>query len=125
VVAALVAFSQWDVEMARTARMYGPFTLFYLLTVLGIWRYRVRDESLRGGLLCIALALVAVSLHQLGYTLALAFLFPVLVRGRIFAEPAKLVFPLAASATVAGAFVLWTGVVDYYRNLPAANAAAA
>ncbi|HEY8518636.1 MAG TPA: glycosyltransferase family 39 protein [Gammaproteobacteria bacterium] len=121
--AALVAFSPWDVELARYARMYAPFALFYVLTILAIWRYRVERESLAGGVLCIVLALVAVSLHQLAYTLAAAFLFPVLIRGRIFAEPARLAFPLAAAATVAAAFAIWSGLIGHYRELPAAAAA--
>ncbi|HEX6998132.1 MAG TPA: glycosyltransferase family 39 protein [Gammaproteobacteria bacterium] len=123
--AALVAFSAWDVELARYARMYAPFAFFYVLTILAVWRYRVERESFAGGLLCIALALVAVSLHQLAYTLAAAFLFPVVLRGRILDEPARLVFPLAAAGTVAAAFLGWSGALGHFRELPAAAAAAA
>src|SRR5690606_11882345 len=104
VLAALVTFSVWDIEFSRYARMYAPFGLFYLLTLLLIWRYRVVEESLAGGALALASALLAVSLHDLGYTLALAFLVPVAMQGRAALEaPRKLVFPAAAFTSVAAA----------------------
>jgi 4-amino-4-deoxy-L-arabinose transferase-like glycosyltransferase len=36
--AALITFSAWDVEFSRYARMYAPFSLFYLLTLAGMRR---------------------------------------------------------------------------------------
>lgn len=127
VLAALVAFSAWDVEFSRYARMYAPFGFFYLATLLLIWRYRVVEQSLAGGLLAIAAALVAVSLHDLGYTLAIAFLVPAAMRGRAaLAAPRSLIFPGAAFAVVAAAFFAWRNVQDryFYRAAELAQSAA-
>jgi 4-amino-4-deoxy-L-arabinose transferase-like glycosyltransferase len=120
IVAALVTFSVWDIDFSRYARMYAPFEFFYLLTLLGIWRYRVLEENATGGAICIALALVTVSLHDLGYTLAIAFLVPSALRGRrVLREPRRLVFPAFASSAVAVFFFGWRRVQDYYFNLAA------
>src|SRR5690606_22335526 len=108
VLAALVTFSTWDIEFSRYARMYAPFEFLYLLTLLLIWRYRVVEESLAGGVLALAAALAALSLHDLGYSLALAFFVPVAMQGRaVLSAPRKLVFPGAAFTVIAAAFVLW------------------
>src|SRR5690606_25049212 len=82
VLAALVTFSAWEIEFSRYARMYAPFEFFYVLTLLSIWRHLVADRRAPGAVLPIACALVALSLHDLAYTLALAFLLPLLIDGR-------------------------------------------
>ncbi len=118
-VAALLAISPWDIELSQYARMYMPFACFYLATVYGLWRYRVVEQSLAGGLGCVVLALISISLHQLGYTLALAFLIPPLMRpARVVAEPRRLVFPASAFAAVALGFFWWRETVTYYTNIP-------
>ena len=123
VLAALVTLSVWDIEFSRYARMYAPFGFFYLLTLLGIWRYRVVEQSLRGGVLCIAFALVAVSLHDLGYTLALAFLVPPLLAGRqALQEPRRLAVPAAAFGVVAAFFFVWGRIQGHYYNMAAIRA---
>ncbi len=117
VLAALVTFSVWDIEFSRYARMYAPFGFFYLLTLLLIWRYRVVEESLAGGALALGSALLTLSLHDLGYTLALAFLVPVAMHGRAaLSAPRKLIFPGAAFAIVAAAFIIWQKLQDRYYN---------
>src|SRR5690606_32091434 len=106
VVAALVTVSAWDIEFSRYARMYAPFAFFYVLTLLSIWRYLVVQRSTSGGFLCLAFALVALLLHDLAYTLALAFLLPLLIRGKAtLADPRGAVFPLAGFFTVAAGFL--------------------
>lgn len=123
-VAALVAFSVWDIEFSRYARMYAPFEFFYLLTLLCIWRYRVVERSLPGGLLCVGLALITVSLHALGYTLALALLVPLLFDGRsALRRPRRLLFPAAAFSVVAAFFFTWERLQDRYFNRAAIRAA--
>jgi 4-amino-4-deoxy-L-arabinose transferase-like glycosyltransferase len=125
VAAGLITISIWDVEFARYARFYAPFAFFYVSTVLAIWRYRVQAESSRGGWLCIALALIAVTLHDLGYTLTIAFLAPlVLEPRRALREPRRLVFPLGAALGVGAFFLLWRRWLDDLRELPIAAVAA-
>jgi hypothetical protein len=124
-VAGLLTLSAWDIEFSRYARMYAPFEFFYLLTLLSIWRYRVVEENLAGGVLCIVLALVNVSLHDLGYTLALAFLVPLMLRrGRPLRELRPLVFPAIAFSTTAVFYFAWQRIQNYSYNLAAIRAGA-
>jgi hypothetical protein len=116
--AALITFSAWDVEFSRYARMYAPFSLFYLLTLAGIWRYRVVEQNTAGGVLCVASALIAISLHDLGYTLAIAFVIPALMQWRqVRADPRRALFPALAFLTTAGAFFVWRRIQSrlFYR----------
>jgi 4-amino-4-deoxy-L-arabinose transferase-like glycosyltransferase len=121
--AGLIAISIWDVEFSRYARFYTPFAFFYVLTVLCIWRYRVQADSLGGGLLCMALAIVAITLHDLGYTLTIAFLAPLLfdVRGAL-RNPRRLLFPFGAAFAVGCFFLFWRWWSEYLRELPMAGA---
>lgn len=126
VVAALIAISQWDIEFSRYARMYAPFTFAYVLTLLWLWKYRVESESRAGGALCIASGLLAVSLHQLGYTLVPAFFFPLILRGpSAWRRPSAWAHPLVGAGVLAAFFFVWRDVMDRYRNLPAARSAEA
>jgi hypothetical protein len=54
----------------------------------------------------------------LGYTLALAFLFPLILRGRWLSNPAHVVFSAVSSVLVAGWFLLCNWALDHYRSLP-------
>ena len=115
--AGLMTLSAWDIEFARYARMYTPFGFFYLLTLICIWRYRVVEESLRGGILCIALAILSISLHQLGYTLALALLIPLVVKaaqGERWLDPRRLLFSAVAFFSVAGFFFIWRRTLGFF-----------
>lgn len=124
VVAALLTFSAWDVEFARYARMYTPFAFFYVLTLLSIWRYLVVERSTAGGVLCLVLALTALSLHDLAYTLALAFLLPLLIDGRqTLEQPRRAVLPLAGFVSVASAFFVWGRIQSRYYDRAAHLAA--
>src|SRR5690606_5258851 len=126
VVAALIAISQWDIEFSRYARMYAPFTFTYVLTLLCLWKYRVESESRAGGAFCIASGLLAVSFHQLGYTLVPAFFFPLILRGpSAWRRPSAWVHPLVGAGALAAFFFVWRDVMDHYRSLPAARAAEA
>ncbi len=76
VTAAVLAISFWDIDLARYARFYSAFSVFYVLTLYAIWQFRVKAPSAAGGVLCVALAIVTLSLHDLAYSLALAFFYP-------------------------------------------------
>jgi 4-amino-4-deoxy-L-arabinose transferase-like glycosyltransferase len=126
VTAALLTISVWDIEFSRYARMYSPFAFFYIATLLCVFRYRVHSESARGGVLCVLLALAAISLHDLGYTLAIAFFVPLMIRRcsspRELLDVRRLAFPLVSGAIVAAFFFLWSGLLDRLRKLPIAAA---
>ena len=113
IVAALFALSFWDIEMGRYARMYAPFTFFYLLTLYCIWRFRIETPRLWGGLLAVVCALAAVSLHRLGYTLAFAFFIPTLLRlDKGLPAVRELLFPVGAFTMVGYFFWYWKEVIN-------------
>jgi len=117
--ATLITFSHWDIEFARYARMYAAFGVFLLLTVLCIWEYRVRSERLAGGILCIGLAIFSISLHELGYAIALLFLIPLLLNwDAVRHNPRKLVFPLTACLTTGVFFFVWRRIVSAGYSVP-------
>jgi len=123
VVAALIAISQWDIEFSRYARMYAPFTFCYVLTLYFLWKHRVESESRAGGVLPIASAVLAVSFHQLGYTLVPAFFFPLILRGpSAWRRPAAWLHPLAGAGIVSVFFLFWRDLMSRYRNLPVTRA---
>src|SRR5690606_27958943 len=98
----------WDIEFSRYARMYAPFEFFYLLTLVLIWRHRVVAPSTVGTLLAVASALLAISLHDLGYTLAFAFLLPLAVRGETpWHQPRRWLEAFVACAFVAVTLLVW------------------
>ncbi|HEX6995195.1 MAG TPA: glycosyltransferase family 39 protein [Gammaproteobacteria bacterium] len=124
VVAALLTFSAWDIEFARYARMYAPFTFFYVLTLLSIWRFLVVERSTEGGILCLLLAWTALLLHDLAYTLALAFLLPLLIDGRqTLEQPRRSVLPLIGFGSVTAAFFVWGRIQSHYFDRAALLAA--
>ena len=119
VAAALMSISVWDVEISRYARMYAPFAFFYLLTAFLTWRYRIERQSAVGGAAAVGAALVSISLHQLGYTLALVFLLLPLVSGQPLARDRRqLVWPIGAAAVTAAFFLFWNGFLEHFRNVP-------
>lgn len=92
--ALLVAFglavSPWEVEMGRLARMYAPFAFFYLLTLFSFVRAYIDGER-RWRFVTALLAIVTCMLHSLGFTLALIFLFPLLLQSHRKRNPVPLI----------------------------------
>src|SRR5688572_1245071 len=120
VTAALLAISFWDIDLARYARFYSAFSVFYVLTLYAIWRFRVQAPSTAGGVLCIALAILTLSLHDLAYSLALAFFYPLVLRGpTAWLRPREWLWPVASSAVLAVFYVGWREYVLSSRTLPA------
>lgn len=120
ITAALVAVSFWDIDLARYARFYSAFSVFYMLTLVAIWQFRVKTTSTAGGVLCVALAIVTLSLHDLAYSLALAFFFPLALRGpEAWRAPREWLWPVAASAALGATYLVWRGYVLSARALPA------
>jgi hypothetical protein len=126
VTAALLAVSFWDIDLARYARFYSAFSVLYVLTLYAIWQLRVKTQSTAGGVLCIALAVATMSLHDLAYSLALAFFFPLMLRGPVaWRSPREWLWPVTASAVLAAFYLAWNDYVLSSRTLPAAAADAA
>jgi hypothetical protein len=120
VTAAVLAISFWDIDLSRYARFYSAFSVFYVLTLYAIWQYRVKTPSAAGGVLGVALALITLSLHDLGYSLALAFFYPLLLRGpTAWRSPREWLWPLASSAALGAFYLAWREYMLSSRALPA------
>jgi hypothetical protein len=120
VTAALLAVSFWDIELARYARFYSAFSVLYVLTLYAIWQFRVNAPSAAGGVLCVVLAVVTLSLHDLAYSLALAFFYPLVLRGPAAWRSAReWLWPVVSSAVLAAFYLGWRGYVQSSRTLPA------
>lgn len=113
VVAALIAVSPAEIEIARLVRMYAPFTVCYLLTAIAIYR-RYVDHTAKSALVPLALAWVSVITHQLGFSLAIVFLLPLLVRRQTGADRLWL---LASAAATGGFFVVWDATIAGYMTI--------
>jgi hypothetical protein len=126
VTAALLAISFWDIDLARYARFYSAFSVCYVLTLYAIWRFRVTAQSTAGGVLCVALAVLTLSLHDLAYSLALAFFYPLVLRGpAAWRTLREWLWPVASSAVLAAFYVGWREYVLGARALPALAGTAA
>jgi hypothetical protein len=120
VTAALLAVSFWDIDLSRYARFYSAFSVFYVLTLYAIWQFRVKTPSAAGGVLCVVLAVVTLSLHDLAYSLALAFFYPLVLRGpAAWRSPREWVWPVVASGVLAAFYLGWRDYVLSSRTLPA------
>jgi hypothetical protein len=119
VTAAVLAISFWDIDLARYARFYSAFSVLYVLTLYAIWRYRVVTTSTAGGILCVVLAIATMSLHDLAYSLALAFFFPLVLRGpAAWKSPREWVWPVASAGVLAAFYVGWREYALRARALP-------
>jgi 4-amino-4-deoxy-L-arabinose transferase-like glycosyltransferase len=120
VTAAVLAVSFWDVDLSRYARFYTAFSALYVLTLCAIWQFRIKAPSAPGGVLCVLLAIATMSLHDLAYSLALAFFYPLALRGpEAWRAPREWVWPVTASAALAAFYVGWNRYVLWSRSLPA------
>jgi hypothetical protein len=119
VTAALLAVSFWDIDLARYARFYSAFSLLYVLTLYAIWQFRIKTPSAAGGVLCVVLAVVTLSLHDLAYSLALAFFYPLVLRGPAAWRSAReWLWPVVSSAVLAAFYASWRAYVQWSRALP-------
>jgi len=75
IAASLLAFSLWELELSRYARMYTLFQLGFLASAIAFYRGYLEG---RKGERAIALALMGITLitHQLGVFVSLLFLIP-------------------------------------------------
>ena len=120
VTAALLAVSFWDIDLSRYARFYSAFSVLYVATLYAIWQFRVKTPSAAGGVLCIVLAVVTLSLHDLAYSLALAFFYPLVLRGpAAWRSPREWLWPVVSSGVLAAFYLGWREYVLSSRALPA------
>jgi len=94
--AALIAFSTWEIELARYGRFYAVFQCLYIVSLLCFYRGFMLGRR-RWALLFVVAAAATLTTHELAITLAGCFLIPVVStefsRGRKLASlGAALVF---------------------------------
>jgi 4-amino-4-deoxy-L-arabinose transferase-like glycosyltransferase len=112
--AILIAVSQWEVELSRTARMYTPFAFFFTLSLYGICRGYV-DKSHIWRWAAVPLAVLTVAMHTLGFTLGAAFAL-VAVAPRL--NVAGRMAALASAAITAAWYLYWDPVAAAGFNRP-------
>lgn len=123
ITAALLAVSFWDIDLSRYARFYSAFSVLYVATLYAIWHFRVKAPSTPGGVLCVVLAVIALSLHDLAYSLGLAFFYPLVLRGpAAWRSPREWRWPVAASAVLGVLYLGWREFSLRSRSLPAIEA---
>ncbi len=71
--ALLVCFSSWQIEISRTARMYAPFAFFFALSIYFFTQESIQKNQ-RFPWKAFITALVSISFHALGLSLAVLFL---------------------------------------------------
>lgn len=121
IVAACIALSFWQVEMARTARMYAPFFLSYLLAAAAIYLAHFRNPDRVFSPWVLPLAILALTMHQLAYSLAILLLLAVPLR-----RSARRTISLIAQAAIIGiAFIATKSIEQKFFELPRAAAKSA
>ncbi len=80
IVAACIALAFWQVEISRTARMYAPFFLVYLVAAYAIFRAHFQNPDKVFSPWVLPLAFLALSIHQLAYSLAIILLLAIPLR---------------------------------------------
>ena len=112
-VAALLAISYTEVEMARMVRMYAPFAFMYLLSVAAIYR-RYVDGSSDSTVLPLVLACLTFLTHLLGFTLALIFLLPLVVVPTMSWKDRACAF--GSGVIVGVGFLVWEKAIGFFMS---------
>lgn len=110
-VAALLAISYTEIEMARMVRMYAPFAFMYLLSVAAIYR-RYVDGSSDSTLLPVVLACLTFLTHLLGFTLAVLFLVPLVVVPKMSWKDRAYAF--GSGVIVGVGFLIWEKTIGFF-----------
>jgi len=79
--ALLFAVSEWHLVFSRQARMYVPFLLFFIAGAWAIWNWAETGKQ-RWLSLAIPMAVIAVTMHQLGIMLSMFAVLPLILPGR-------------------------------------------
>ena len=110
-IAALLAVSYSEVEMARMTRMYAPFAFMYLLSAMSIYR-RYVDRSSDSTVLPLALALITILTHQLGFSLVLLFFIPLLIAPQL--SRLDRIRTICSGFVVGAFFLFWDKFFGYF-----------
>jgi len=105
-----IALSFWQVDASRMARMYAPFFLFYLLAATAIYDAHFADRQRHWAPLALLLSLLALSIHQLAYSLAVLFLLAIPLNPN-FKRSAALV---CQAGVIAVAFIVSKKVEEHF-----------
>jgi hypothetical protein len=123
IVAACVALSFWQVEMTRTARMYAPFFLVYLIAAYAIFRAHFQNPDKLFSPWVLPLAFLTLSFHQLAYSLAIILLLAIPLRRNL----ARTTSLLLQAGGIGIGFIVVKSIEQRYFDIPleAADTAAA
>ena len=119
IVAAAVTVSFTEVEMARTARMYAPFFVVYALSAYAIYRAYFENPDKLFSPWPLLLTAVALSIHQLAYSLGLFYLLAITINP----SRARFISLFAQATLVAVGFLFVQKVHEFffYRAARLAN----
>jgi hypothetical protein len=118
IVAACIALSFWQVEISRTARMYAPFFLVYLFAAYAIFRAHFQDTDKLFSPWVLPLALLALSIHQLAYSLAILLLLAIPLNN----TKQRTASLLVQAAGTGIAFLAIKSLHERYFDIPLRNA---
>jgi uncharacterized membrane protein len=110
IVAACIAFSFTQVEMARTARMYAPFFFIYLLAAYSIFSAYYQNTERLFSPWVLPLALLALCIHQLAYSLVIFVLLAIPLRK----SPVRTASLLTQAGCIGIAFIALKSVQEHY-----------
>lgn len=110
VVVVLMAFSNWEIEFSRNARMYTFFQFFFLLSVYVFYRAYIEGEK-RYQWFVIPVWIFTVFVHQLSITLMAILIIPLFLRNIPFKKKWILLPGLILFS------VLWVGGNQFQRYL--------
>lgn len=108
--AIVMAYSVWEIELARYARTYSIFQLLYLVSFLCFYRGFLRDERQYRVWFAIA-AFFTFSVHELGLCLVSWFLLPLL--SQTYTPRQKVIWGVWILGLVV-AYFLYLRVFDFY-----------
>ncbi len=118
IVAACIALSFWQVEISRTARMYAPFFLVYLFAAYAIFRAYYHNPDRVFSPWVLPLALLALSIHQLAYSLAIILLLAIPLRKSL----TRTVSLLLQAGGIGVAFIAVKSLHQRFFDIPLRNA---
>jgi hypothetical protein len=110
IVAIAIGLSFMQVEMARTARMYAPFFVVFLIAAYAIWQSYYADRERLFSPWPLLLAMLALSIHQLAYSLALFLVLAIALNP----TPRRTLSLVAQAGTIGVAFLSTRKLQDYF-----------
>ena len=123
IVAIAVAVSFEQVEVSRTARMYAPFVFVYLLAAYAIYQAHYENIDKLWSPVAILLCILALTLHQLAYSLAIFYLAAIPLRP----DTRRSIALVSQAAFVGVSFILIKKFQEHYfyraRSLAGESAA--